>query len=55
MYQQIRGQGGHLLFLIGPKTTSLVEDIKFLRHQILFSGVRDEVENVEQPMGGPGG
>ena len=46
MYQQIRGQGGHLDFLIGLKTTNLVEDIAFLRHQILFSAVRDEVENV---------
>ena len=46
MYQPIRGQGGHLVFLIGPKTTNLVEDIEFLNHQILFSGVRDEVENV---------
>ena len=46
MYQPIRGQGGHLDFLIGPKTTNLVEDIEFLRHQILFSGVRDEVEKV---------
>ena len=46
MYQPIRGQGGHLVFLIGPKTTNLAEDIEFLRHQILFSGVRDEVENV---------
>ena len=46
MYQPIRGQGGHLDFLIGPKNTNLVEDIEFLRHQILFSGVRDEVENV---------
>ena len=46
MYRPIRGQGGHLVFLIGPKTTNLVEDIEFLRHQILFSGVRDEVENV---------
>ena len=45
MYQPIRGQGGHLDFLIGPKSTNLVEDIEFLRHQILFSGV-DEVENV---------
>ena len=45
MDQPIRGHGGHLDFLIGPKTTNLVEDTEFLRHQILFSGV-DEVENV---------
>ena len=46
MCQPIRSQGGHLVFLIGPKTTNLVEDMEFLRHQTLFSGVRDEVENV---------
>ena len=46
MYQPIRGQGGHLDFLIGTKTTNLVEDIEFLRHQTLFGGVRDEVKNV---------
>ena len=28
MSQPIRGQGGHLVFLIGPKNTNLVEDIK---------------------------
>ena len=50
MSQPIRGQGGHLVFSIGPKNTYLVEDVeillpvKFLR--ILFSGFRGEVENV---------
>ena len=50
MSQPIRGQGGHLVFTIGPKNTNLVEDIdillpvKFL--WIPFSGFRGEVENV---------
>ena len=30
MSQPIRGKGGHLVFLIGPKNTNLVEDIKIL-------------------------
>ena len=50
MSQPIRGQGGHLVFLIGPKNTNLVEvigiwlPIKFCK--IPFSGFRGEVENV---------
>ena len=50
MSQPIRGQGGHLVFPIGPKNTNLVEDIEILLpvkfHWILFSGFRGEVENV---------
>ena len=30
MSQPIIGQGGHLVFSIGPKNTNLVEDIKIL-------------------------
>ena len=30
MPQPIRGQGGHLLFPIGPKNTNLIEDVKIL-------------------------
>ena len=30
MSQPIRGQGGHLVFPIGPKNTALVEDIEIL-------------------------
>ena len=50
MSQQIRGQDGHLGYLIGPKNTNLVDDVEFLlpvkfRH-ILFCGFRGEVENV---------
>ena len=30
MCQPIRGQGGHIVFLIGPKNTNLVEDFEVL-------------------------
>ena len=50
MFQPIRGQGGHLVFPIGPKNTNLVEDVDILRpdmfRSILFSGFIGEVENV---------
>ena len=49
MSQPIRGQGGHLVFPIGPKNTNLVEDVEILLpvkfRWIPFSGFR-EVENV---------
>ena len=48
--QPIRGQGGHLVFPIGPKNTNLVEDVEILLPVkfcwIPFSGFRGEVENV---------
>ena len=51
MSQPIRGQGGHLVFLIGPKNTNLVEDVEMLLSvkflQIPFSSFRGEVENVK--------
>ena len=50
MSQPIRGQGGHLVFPIGPKNTNLVEDVEILLpvkfRWIPFSGFREEVENV---------
>ena len=50
MPQPIRGQGGHLVFPIGPKNTNLVEDVEILLpikfRWIPFSGFRGEVENV---------
>ena len=50
MSQPIRGQGGHLVFLTGPKNTNLVEDVKILLpvkfRWIPFSDFRGEVENV---------
>ena len=57
--QPIRGQGGHLVFQIGPKNTNLVEDVKSLLpvkfRWIPFSGFREEVENVSanQRLGRP--
>ena len=50
MSQQIRGLGGHLVFLISPKNTNLVEDVEVLLpvtfRWIPFSGFREEVKNV---------
>ena len=50
MSQPIRGQGGHLVFTIGPKNTNLVEGVEILLpvkfRWIPFSGFRGEVENV---------
>ena len=50
MSQPIRGQGGHLVFPIGPKNTNLVEDVEILLPVkfcwIPFSGFRGEVEIV---------
>ena len=50
MSQPIRGQSGHLLFLIGLKNTNLVEDVEILLpvkfRWIQFSSFRGEVENV---------
>ena len=48
MSQPIRDQGGHLVFLIGPKNTNLVEDVNILLpvkfRYIPFSGFRGEVK-----------
>ena len=50
MSQPIRGQGGHLVFLIGPKNTDLVEDVEILLpvkfRLIPLSSFRGEVENL---------
>ena len=50
MSQQIRGQGGHLVFPMGPKNTISVKDVEILLpvkfRRIPFSGFRGEVENV---------
>ena len=50
MSQPIRCQGGHLVFLIGPKNTNLVEDVEILLpvkfRWIPFSSFSEEVENV---------
>ena len=50
MSQPIRGQGGHLVFPIGPKNTNLVESVEILLpvkfRLIPFNSFRGEVENV---------
>ena len=49
MCQLMRGQGGYLGLLIGPKNTNLVEDVVFLlpvKFRRIPSGYRGEVENV---------
>ena len=59
MSQPIMGHGGHLFFTDQPKKHNLVKDleiffpVKFRR--ILFSGFREEVENVSanQRLGPP--
>ena len=50
MSRPIRGQGGHLVFPIGPENTNLVEGVEILLpvnfRWIPFSRFRGEVENV---------
>ena len=59
MSPQIIGQSGHLFSPIGPKNTDLVKDVEILLsvkfRQFLFSGFREEVENVSanQRLGRP--
>ena len=58
MSQPIRGEGGHLVFRIGPKNTKLVEGFEILLpvkfRWIPFSSFRGEVE-MSQPIRGQGG
>ena len=42
MPHPIRGYGGHLVFLIGPKNTNLVEDTEFLQSFVKFCYVVSE-------------
>ena len=59
MSQQIRGQGGHLGFLICPKNTLLVEDIdillpvKFFLNLIQWLQRRSETVSDDQGSGQP--
>ena len=50
MFHPTRGQGGHLVFPIGPKNTNLVEDVELLLpvkfRWIPVSAFKGEVENV---------
>ena len=59
MSQPIKGQGGQLGFLIGPKYTNLVKDIEvlvpFMFRCISFSDCRDKKRKISQPIRGQGG
>ena len=58
MSQQIRGQGGHLVFPIGPKNTNLVKALRscFLSSFVEFrSAVSQEKSKMSQPIRGQGG
>ena len=58
MTQLIRGQGGHLVFTIGPKNTNLVEDIRILlpvNFVEFCSAVSEEKSKMSQPIRGQGG
>ena len=59
MSQPIRGQGGHLVFPIGPKNTSWVEDVeillKFLSSFVEFRSVVSEKSKMSQPIRVQGG
>ena len=51
MAKQIRGQGGHLVFPIGPKNTNLVKDLEILLPESFFqfsSAVSDEKSKMSQ-------
>ena len=59
MSQPIRGQGGHLVFPIGPKNTNLVEDIEILL-PVKFSlnsvqRLQRRSRKMSQPIRGQGG
>ena len=58
MSQPIRGQGGHLVFLIGPKNTNLVEDVEiFLPVKFRWIPLSSlaEKSKMSQPIRGQGG
>ena len=59
MSQPIRGQGDHLVFLIGPKNTKFVEDVEILLILSSFvefrSVVSEEKSKMSQPIRGQGG
>ena len=58
MSQPIRGQGGRLVFQIGPKNTNLVEDVKscFLSIFVEFQpAVLEKKSKMSQPIRGQGG
>ena len=59
MSQPIKGQGGHLVFPISLKNTSLVEHVEFLVSvklwQVLFIGFREVKYVLSLPISGQGG
>ena len=58
MSQPIRGQGGHLVFIIGPKNTNLVEDVEILlpvKFRWIPFNSSEEKSKMSQPIRGQGG
>ena len=59
MSQPIRGQGGHLIFPISMKNTTLIEDVEILLPVNFFvefhSAVSEEKSKMSQPIRGQGG
>ena len=58
MFQPIRGQGGHLVFQIGPKNTNLVQDVDILLPSSFVefrSAVPEDKSKMFQPIRGQGG
>ena len=58
MSQKIRSQGGHLVFLIGPENTNLVEDVEILlplKFRWIPFSVSEEKSKMPQPIRGQGG
>ena len=55
MSQPIRGQGGHLSFLVGPKNTNFADDVEFL-HPVKFRwilfGRLEKKSKMSQPIRG---
>ena len=58
MSQPIRGRGGHLVFLIGPKNTNLVEGFEILlpiKFVEFWSSVSEEKSKMSRPIRDQGG
>ena len=57
MSHPIRGQGGHLVFTIGPKNLNLVEDVEFLlpvKCRWIRLAISEEKSKMSQPIKSPG-
>ena len=55
MSRPIRGQGGNLVFPIGPKSTNLVEDVEILLPVKFVALVSEEKSKMSRPNRGQGG